>query len=128
MSKPFALTKQNLPYLLPKLEQAAEEGGMEVIIRERKSKRSNDQNRWMRGFAADFGKHFGYDPDSAYELLMFKFCPEFIVDPETNEELRMAGHFSKKQDGSSRSTKEAAEIQDAVQVWAANLGFVWEES
>jgi hypothetical protein len=61
-----------------------------------------------------------------YALLMYKFCPEYIKDPSSGEEIRKPGHFSKKQDGTPRNTKEAAEVQDAVQRWAEELGFVWE--
>jgi hypothetical protein len=99
-----------------------------MTITEKKSKRSLEQNSWMRGFAKDCGAHFGYDPDTFYDMLMLKFCPEYIVDLDTGEEIKKPGHFSKKQDGTPRSTAEAAEIQDAVQRWAAEYGFVWEEA
>lgn len=95
-------------------------------VTEKKSKRSNEQNKWMRGFAADFGLHFGYSPDEAYDLLMYKFCPEFVTDPEGNE-IRMPGHFSKLQDGTPRDTKNAAEIQEQVLIWGANLGVMFME-
>jgi hypothetical protein len=128
MIKNFHITAQNLPFLVQKLERLSPDKRWVCNVTEKKSKRSNEQNKWLRGFAADFGAYLGYEPDQAYELLMFKFCPEFIVDPETGEETRLPGHFSKKQDGTPRNTQEAAEIQDAVQRWAASLGFVWQEA
>ena len=115
MIKNFHITNQNLQFLVQKLERLDPTKGWVANVTEKKSRRSNEQNKWMRGFAADFGAHLGYSPDEAYELLMYKFCPEFITDPETGEEIRKTGHFSKKQDGTPRNTAEAAEVQDAVQ-------------
>jgi hypothetical protein len=126
MIKNYHITPQNLSFLVQKMERLDPHKRWVCNVTEKKSRRSNEQNKWMRGFAADFGAHFGYSPDESYELLMYKFCPEFITDPETQEEIRKPGHFSKKQDGTPRDTKEAAEIQEAVLMWAASLGFVWD--
>lgn len=123
----YTLSASNEAALIDKIKRLDKSATLYTVnIRPKKSKRSLEQNSWMRGFAADFGEYLGYTPDEAYELIMYKFCPEFIVDPETGEEIRKPGHFSKKQDCTPRDTKEAAEIQDAVQRWAAQLGFVWE--
>jgi hypothetical protein len=97
-------------------------------ITEKKSRRSNEQNKWMRGFAKAYGEELGYSQDDMYDILMYKFCPEFVTDPETKAEIRKPGHFSKLQDGTPRCTKDAADIQDAVQRWAGDLGFVWDEA
>ena len=96
-------------------------------IDERKSKLTNEQIRWTRGFATDFGKHFGYDPDFAYDMLMLKCNPVFFIDPQTGEETRMPGHLTKKQDGTPRNTAETAEIQDYIQRYASEVGFVWSD-
>lgn len=126
MIKNFHITQQNKSNLIAKIEALDPHKQFVCNITEKKSKRSNDQNRWMRAFAADFGAHIGYTPDEAYTLLMYKFCPEFMTDPETGEEHRFPGHFSRKQDGTPRNTAEAAEIQEAVLVWGAQIGFIWE--
>jgi hypothetical protein len=124
--KNFHITPANRENLFAKISALDPHKSWICNITEKKSKRSNDQNRWMRGFAADFGAHIGYTPDEAYTLLMFKFCPEFVTDPETGAEIRMPGHFSTKQDKTPRNTAEAAEIQEAVTIWAAQMGFLWE--
>lgn len=124
--KNFHLSATNRQSLYAKIGQLDPMRIWLVNVTEAKSKRSIEQNKWIRGFAADFGKHFGYRPDEAYQLLMFKFCPEFFIDPETGNEVRMPGHFSKKQDQSPRTTKEAAEIQEYIIEWACSLGFIWE--
>lgn len=90
-----------------------------LIFREYKSQRSKDQNDWARKFARDFGKHFGYDADFAYDMLMFKCNPIFKQDLDGNE-IRMAGHFSKL------NTAEAAEVQELMIRYAGEHGFWWE--
>ena len=128
MIRNFHITSYNMQNLFARIERLDPHKSWVCNVTEKKSKRSNDQNRWIRGFAADFGAHFGYEPDQAYELLMFKFCPEFFADPETGNEIRMPGHFSKHQDGTPRNTQEAADIQEAILRWASGLGFIWEEN
>jgi hypothetical protein len=123
----FHVTNQNREFLFKKIENLDPTKQWICNITEKKTKRSNQQNKWMRGFADAFGDHFGYTRDEAYDMLMFKFCPEFVTDPETGAEIRMPGHFSTKQDGTPRNTKEAADIQEAVLRWSAGLGFLWGE-
>jgi hypothetical protein len=87
MIKNYHITPQNLSFLVQKMERLDPHKRWVCNVTEKKSRRSNEQNKWMRGFAADFGAHLGYSPDEAYELLMYKFCPEFITDPERRHEL-----------------------------------------
>jgi hypothetical protein len=85
---------------------------------EKKSARSLEQNNWMRKYARDFGAHFGYDADFAYDMLMYKFNPVFrIID---GDEIRMPGSFSKL------DTKEAADVQDACMRYGIDNGFYWD--
>lgn len=123
----YHMTASNRPYLIEKIKSLDPTIIWTVTAKPRRSKRSNEQNRWMRGFATDFGAYLGYSPDEMYSMLMYKFCPEFITLPD-GKELRIPGHFSTKQDGTKRTTKEAAEIQDYVQQWASELGFIWQEN
>lgn len=125
--KNYRMSASNRQFLIQKISQLDPMRIWVVNAVEAKSKRSNEQNRWIRGFAADFGKYLGYTPDEMYSLLMFKFCPEFICDPTTGTDTRMPGHFSKLQDGSPRTTADAALIQEAIERWAAELGFIWLE-
>jgi len=98
-----------------------------VSVKPKKSKRSLQQNKWARKFATEFGKRFGYDHDDAYDLLMFKCNPVFITDPETGNEIRLAGHFSQKQDGTPRNTAEAAEVQEVMLRFGDSLGFYFDD-
>lgn len=91
-----------------------------MTLKPYKSQRSKDQNDWARKFARDFGKHFGYDADFAYDMLMFKCNPIFKQDLDGNE-IRMAGHFSKL------NTAEAAEVQELMIRYAGEHGFWFDE-
>ncbi len=69
----------------------------------------------------DFGKHFGYDADFAYDILMYKFNPVFKYDIEGNE-LRLPGSFSKL------NISDAAIVQDNMLRYGIDNGFYWDES
>lgn len=92
-----------------------------VTIRPKKSKRSLSQNDWARKYARDFGSHFGYDADFAYDMLMYKCNPIFKTDLEGNE-IRIGGSFSKL------NTADAAEVQERMLRYGLDNGFYWDES
>lgn len=108
----------NLDYLIKRLSELDPNKVWTVTASEYKKKRSNQQNRWVRGFAKELGAHLGYSADEMYELIMYKHNPVFITDKETGEVVRMAGHFSKL------NTADAAKVQEQIEIWAAGLGFV----
>jgi hypothetical protein len=93
----------------------------EATIVERRSKLSAQQRKWARKFAAEFGKQIGYDPDEAYDLLMYKCNPVFKVDPVTQEEIRLPGHLTPK------DTKIGAEVQERMIRFGESLGFYFED-
>ena len=117
----FVIYGNNKPSLYKQIEALDPTIKHVAEIKPYKSKRSLEQNRWVRGYAKDLGQHLGYEADEMYELLMYKFNPLFIVDKETGEQIRMAGHFS------SLKTDVAADVQDQIQRWGGNLGFYWNE-
>lgn len=110
----------NKEQLFAKINQLDPTRKWSVSVIEWKHKRSLQQNKWIRAYAADFGKHFGYDADFAYDLLMYKFNPVFKTDLDGNE-IRVGGHFSKL------NTKEAAEVQEAILIYSHEHGFFWDE-
>lgn len=112
-------SKTNLPYLQAKINEIDNIHDYEIHVRPRKDKRTLEQNNWARKFARDFGNHFGYDADFAYDMLMFKFNPIFQTDPDGNE-IRIGGSFSKL------NTAEAALVQDNMLKYGIEHGFFWE--
>ena len=127
MNFTFTLSPTNRPSLDQKLDGLDPRFLWDIKVTQRKSKRSNAQNSWARKYASEFGKHFGYDADFAYDLLMYKCNPVFKADPETGAEIRLGGHLSKKEDGTPRNTAEAAEVQEAMLRFGDSLGFYFDE-
>ena len=117
----FTVYANNLPALVERLSKLDVTVKYKVTVSEWKAQRSLEQNKWIRKFATEFGKHLGYQHDEMYELLMYKFNPIFITDKETGEQIKMPGHFSKLK------TNEAAEVQNQVLIWAESLGFFWDK-
>lgn len=117
----FNLSHSNLPYFIAKLNDLDLSKGYVANVKIKASKRSLEQNSWVRKFARDFGEHFGYDADFAYEMLMWKFNPVFKTDPDGNE-IRIAGSFSKL------TTAEAAKVQDAMLRYGIEHGFIFDEN
>lgn len=116
----YCLYQRNTAPLYAQIERLDPTQRFKVTVTPWKSKRSLAQNKWVRGYAKDLGKHLGYEPDEMYEILMYKFNPLFITDKETSEVIRLPGHFS------SLKTDAAAEVQNEIQRWASGLGFYWD--
>jgi hypothetical protein len=112
---------RNIEYFNERINQLDITRRWNIEVKEYKSQRSLQQNRWARKFASEFGKHIGYEPDEAYDLLMYKCNPIFKTDPSTGEQIRLNGHFSKL------DTKEAAEVQEAMIRFCGALGFYFNE-
>ena len=115
----FSVSPANLPNLIAKLNQLDLSLGYVVSAKVKKQTRTHSQNDWARKYARDFGAHFGYDADFAYDMLMYKFNPIFKADPEGNE-IRIGGSFSKL------NTAEAALVQDSMLRYGIENGFYWE--
>jgi hypothetical protein len=114
----FILYGNNQQGLINKLNLVPPTEKHLVTVKPYKSQRSLQQNKWIRTYATDLGKHLGYEPNEMYDILMYKFNPVFrMID---GKEIQMPGHFS------DLKTDEAADVQDRVQRWAATLGFFWE--
>jgi hypothetical protein len=54
---------------------------IEVILRKRRSKRSDAQNRWYWGVCVEIlANHCGYDPEELHDALKIKFLSDRTVD------------------------------------------------
>jgi hypothetical protein len=110
---PFIITANNRQQAIERITHLDPTQQWEMKIAPRKSKRSLEQNSWMRGFASDLGKHLGYSPDDMYALLMYKFCPEYIVDPVTKEAgtfQQETGWHTTQHEGSRRGAGRGATV------------------
>lgn len=112
---------KNEDYLVDRIRQLPRDILWEVKVKPYKKQRTLQQNKWVRKYAASAGAHFGYSPDEMYEILMYKHNPRFIIDKTTSEEIRTTGHFS------DLDTAEAAAVQNQIELWGIEHGFVFSE-
>jgi hypothetical protein len=116
----FDLTPSNRQFLVSKLERLDPHVIWHVSIRKKKSKRSLDQNRRLWDLYGAIGDYIGEDKYSIHELMGYKFLRELkTVGGETVEVIKSTTNLS---------TKDMADYQDAIERWAAEIGFIWEEA
>ena len=116
----FHLTAQNLPFLVAKLERLDPHKQWVVSVRERKSKRSQEQNERYWQFLTDFGRHLGYTKDEMHDVCRYKFLRNRVIVGD--EEVPLLSSTTKL------STADMGEYMEAIERWAASLGFVWQEA
>ncbi|MCE5335161.1 MAG: hypothetical protein LLG06_11320 [Desulfobacteraceae bacterium] len=81
---------------------------VEIVVRKRKSQRSQDQNRYYWGVVVEIlAKHFGYEPEEMHEALKFKFLRTH------------AGDLPTVKSTAKLNTGEFTEYVDRVIRWAA---------
>lgn len=116
----FHVTAQNRSYLFQKIERLDPTRQWVVTVRERKSKRSLDQNRRLWDLYGAIGEYIGEDKDAVHELMGFKFLRELkTINGESVESIKSTTKLS---------MPEMAAYQEAIERWAAGIGFYWEEA
>jgi hypothetical protein len=116
--KPFAITPNNRQYLIAKIEALDPTRHWEAIIRERKSQRSQEQNKRLWDLYTAIGEYIGEEKDKVHELMGYKFL---------RYQTEIAGITVEMIKSTTKlNTKEMTEYQDAIERWAADIGFVWE--
>lgn len=119
MIESFHLTQQNRPYLFQRIEQLDPHVQWVVSVKPRKSKRSIEQNRRLWELYAAIGAYIGEEKDAVHELMGYKFLRELkTINGETVEVIKSTTKLT---------TAEMAEYQEAIERWAASIGFWWEE-
>lgn len=118
MTKPFIITPTNREYFIRNVMALDPTKQWEGILRERKSKRSIDQNSRLWDLYTAIGDYIGEDKDKVHELMGYKFLR--YQDEIAGVTVELIKSTTKL------NTKEMTEYQDAIERWAANIGFVWE--
>lgn len=114
--KPFNITKSNLPVLVAKLNDLVEqEGNWQVLIKERNSDRSVEQNARLWELYTSIGEYLGYTAQEVHELMGFKFLLE---EKHIGRE-----RITKIKSTTKLSVKEMADYQTKVESLASNLGW-----
>jgi hypothetical protein len=120
--KPFNLTKSNLPALTAKLQDLMDfqsDKQWQVVIQERNSDRSLEQNARLWDLYTSIGNHLGYTPDEMHDLMGYKFL--LVVKYVGLDKI------TKIRSTTDLSVKEMADYQMKIESWASNLGWSWDD-
>ena len=121
MFRPFNITEQNLPYLVVKLKDLLEKEpnkNWQVLIKQRNSDRSVEQNARLWDLYTSIGDYLGYSPQEVHELMGFKFLLE---EKNIGRE-----KITRIKSTTKLSVKEMAEYQSKIEAWASNLGWSYD--
>jgi hypothetical protein len=120
MIKNFHITAQNLPFLVQKMQRLDPHKNWVANVTEKKTKRSIEQNKRLWDLYGALGAHIGEDKDAVHELMGYKFLRELkTINGESVEVIKSTTKLS---------TAEMAEYQEAIERWAASIGFYWEDA
>jgi hypothetical protein len=114
--KPFNITKSNLPVLVARLNDLVEqEGNWQVIIKEKESDRSLEQNARLWELYTSVGNYLGYTSQDVHDLMGYKFL---LIEKNVGRE-----KITKVQSTTKLSVKDMAAYQEKIEAWASNLGW-----
>lgn len=119
MVKLWALTQQNLENLIAWLRKLDFTKHWEVIIREKKPKRSLEQNSRLWDLYRSIGSHLGYSADDMHLLMGYKFLRDEKIINDTPVTLVKST--------TSLSPQEMSEYQTMIEAWAASMGWSRDE-
>ena len=118
--KPFVITPQNKPHAIAHIERLDPTKQWEMIIRERKSKRSLEQNERYWDLLTDLGNYLGYTKDEMHDMMRFKLLrTKVIVEGEALPIMKSTTKLN---------VAEMTQYMEQIEHWAATIGFVWEEA
>lgn len=114
----FVMNSQNKPYLIDKINRLDPTRLWVVDIRERKSKRTLDQNRRLWSMYNSLGKHLGLDADEVHQFMGYKFLRyQKDVGGKVEEFIKSTTKLN---------TAEMAEYQESIERYGANLGWIYD--
>ena len=118
--KPFNITAQNLPVLIAKLKDLLEnypEGNWQVLIKERSSDRSVEQNSRLWELYSSVGNYLGYTAEEMHDLMGYKFL---LIEKHIGRE-----KVTKVLSTTKLNVKDMQQYQEKIEAWASNLGWSW---
>lgn len=119
--KPFNITQGNLPVLIGKLHDLLEtqpDTNWQVLIKERNSDRSIEQNARLWDLYTSIGDYLGYTAQEMHELMGYKFLLE---EKHIGREL-----ITRIKSTTKLSVKEMGEYMMKVEAYASQLGWSYE--
>jgi len=110
----------NYEFMLKRFSQLDPNTRWQVTVRPYKSKRSIDQNSRLWDLYTAIGRYIGEDAERVHELMGWRFLREqATVNGETIWKIKSTTKLN---------TAEMVEYQDAIERWAAEIGFIWGEA
>ena len=117
--KPFNITKSNLPVLVARLNDLVEDESTnyQVLIKERNSDRSMEQNARLWELYTSVGDYLGYSASDVHDLMGYKFL---LIEKNVGRD-----KITKVQSTTKLSVKDMSAYQEKVEAFASNLGWSW---
>lgn len=116
--KPFNISKSNLPVLMAKLNDLVEsDGNWQVLIKERNSDRSIEQNARLWELYTSIGNYLGYTAEEVHELMGYKFL---LIEKYVGRE-----KITRIQSTTKLSVRDMQAYQEKIEAWSSNLGWSW---
>lgn len=119
--KPFNITESNLPVLVIRLKDLLEkepDKNWQVLIKERNSDRSIEQNARLWDLYTSIGDYLGYTAQEMHELMGYKFLLE---EKNIGRE-----RITRVKSTTKLSVKEMGEYMTKVEAWASQMGWSYE--
>lgn len=119
--KPFNISYTNLPVLIAKLQDLITQfpdKNWQVLIKERQSARSVEQNSRLWELYTSIGNYLGYTAEEMHQLLGYKFLLE--------EKWIGKDKITRIKSTTKLSVKDMGEYMEKIEAWASNLGWSWE--
>lgn len=118
MNIEYCLFQNNHDALFAKLKHLDPTQRFKVEVKPWKSKRSIEQNSRLWKLYGEIGKHIGDDADAIHALMGYKFLRDIkTVNGESIEVIKSTTKLN---------TAEMSDYQEAIERWAASIGFYWE--
>jgi len=114
----FVLTKYNLENFLEKIKTLDLSKRWRVNVNEEKAVRSLEQNERLWSLYGSIANYLGEDPTTIHELMGYKFL---------REQREICGNPVELIKSTTKlDSKEMADYQNSIEVWASSLGWSWE--
>jgi len=118
---PFNISHTNLPVLVAKLQDLITQDpdkNWQVLIKERESARSVEQNKRLWELYTSIGNYLGYSSEDIHDLMGYRFL---LIEKYVGRD-----KITKVRSTTKLSVKEMAEYQEKIEAFAANMGWLWE--
>lgn len=105
--------------LIAKLQDLLEQTdkNWQVLIKERSSDRSVEQNARLWDLYTSIGNYLGYTAEEIHDLMGYKFL---LIEKHIGRE-----KVTKVQSTTKLSVKDMGEYMTKIEAWASNLGWSW---